>query len=73
MEAQDEALIARLIPENQELRQLVENHRNFEKRLGELNKLLRLNIDEEQEKKNIQKEKLREKDRIEYILSQHRG
>ena len=73
MEAQDEALIARLLPENPELQQLVESHRNFEKRLDELNKLLHLNIDEEQERKTIQKAKLRGKDKIERILSLHRN
>jgi uncharacterized protein YdcH (DUF465 family) len=73
MEAQDEALIARLTPENAELKELVDNHRNFEKRLDELNKLLHLNIDEEQEKKTIQKAKLRGKDQIERILAQYRN
>jgi uncharacterized protein YdcH (DUF465 family) len=73
MEAQDEALIAKLLPNNPELKQLVENHRTFEKRLDELNKLLHLNLDEELEKKTIQKDKLKGKDQIERILAQHRN
>ncbi|MDR2197986.1 MAG: DUF465 domain-containing protein [Deltaproteobacteria bacterium] len=73
MEAHDEALIDKLLPHDPELKELVEKHRGFEKRLEELNKLLFLNNDEELEKKTIQKAKLKGKDQIELILARHRA
>jgi uncharacterized protein YdcH (DUF465 family) len=72
MEVQDETLIQRLIPENPELRKLMEDHLAFERRLDELNSLPYLTPEEDQEKKALQKSKLAGKDRIEVIIAPHR-
>ena len=73
MEKQDEEIIERLVPENDELRRLVKEHRDFENQLAEYNKRLYLSNEENQEKKRIQKLKLAGRDRIEQILSEYRG
>jgi hypothetical protein len=73
MEKQDEELIERLIPENEELRLLVKEHHEFENHLAEYNKRLYLSNEENREKKRIQKLKLAGRDRIEQILSEYRG
>ncbi len=72
MEKRDEELIARLLPENEELQRLMKEHREFEDRLAELNKRIYLTEEESVEKKRIQKLKLAGRDRIEQILNQHR-
>jgi hypothetical protein len=73
MEKKDEELIDQLIPENEELRKLVTEHKEFESRLDELKKRLYLSDDENREKKGIQKLKLAGRDRIEQILKDHRS
>ncbi len=72
MEKRDEELINRLIPENEELRKLVKEHKEFESRLDELKKRLYLSDEENREKKRIQKLKLAGRDRIEQILRESR-
>lgn len=72
MEKRDEELIALLIPENEELRQLVEAHRDFERRLDDFNKRPYLTTEETIEKKTLQKQKLAGKDRIAAILADYR-
>ena len=73
METKDEELINQLIPENEELQKLVKEHREFEAQLEELNKRLYLSVEENQEKKRLQKLKLAGRDRIEQILKDHRA
>ncbi|MDR1036419.1 MAG: DUF465 domain-containing protein [Deltaproteobacteria bacterium] len=73
MEVQDETLIQKLLPENPELRQLMDDHLELEKRLGELNSLPYLTQEEDQEKRSIQKSKLAGRDRIELIIAPHRS
>jgi hypothetical protein len=73
MEKKDEELIDQLIPENEELRKLVAEHKEFESQLDEWKKRLYLSDDENQEKKRIQKLKLAGRDRIEQILKDYRS
>jgi uncharacterized protein len=73
MEKKDEELIDRLVSENEELRKLVMEHREFESQLDELKKRLYLSDDENREKKRIQKLKLAGRDRIEQILKDYRS
>jgi uncharacterized protein YdcH (DUF465 family) len=72
MEAQDETLINQLIPQYPELKKLMDDHVEYEKRLDELNSLSFLTPQEDQEKKKIQKAKLAGKDKIELIIAPHR-
>jgi len=73
MDAQDEALIANLIEQDPELKLLLDNHREYEKKLDEMNRHQYLSTDEDMERKRIQKAKLAGKDRIERILANHRA
>lgn len=73
MEKRDEELIAQLIAEEEELRKLVKEHKEFESRLEEFNKRLYLSDEENREKKKLQKLKLAGRDRIEQILRDHRA
>jgi uncharacterized protein YdcH (DUF465 family) len=73
MDPQDEALIARLIGELPELKSLVDSHRDYEKRLDEMNKRPHLSTEEDLERKRLQKAKLAGKDKIERILAAHRN
>ena len=73
MEKKDEELIDRLIPENEELRKLVKEHKEFESQLEELKKRLYLSDEENREKRRIQKLKLAGRDRIEQILKDYRA
>jgi uncharacterized protein YdcH (DUF465 family) len=69
-----EALVDRAKRENEEFRQLVEEHQALEQQLEELNKLRYLTSDQEFERKNLQKQKLLKKDRMAAILSDyHQG
>jgi hypothetical protein len=72
MEKRDEELIERLISENEELRKLVTEHKEFESQLDELKKRLYLSDEENREKKRVQKLKLAGRDRIEQILKDYR-
>ncbi|MFH1137383.1 MAG: DUF465 domain-containing protein [Pseudomonadota bacterium] len=73
METQDQELITRLIQADEELRTLVEQHREYEEQLEEFNRRPYLTTEETIEKKKIQKQKLAGKDRIEAILAQYRN
>jgi hypothetical protein len=72
MEARDEALINRLIETDETLRRHWTEHREFERRLEELNRLVHLTAAEELERKRIQKLKLAGRDKIEQILARYR-
>ncbi|MDR2460850.1 MAG: DUF465 domain-containing protein [Deltaproteobacteria bacterium] len=73
MEAHDEILINKLMPQYPELKKLMDDHIEYEKRLDELNSLSYLTPKEDQERKVIQKAKLRGKDKIEFIIAPHRS
>jgi len=72
MEKKDEELIDQLLPDNEELRLLMTEHREFELKLEDLRKRIYLSDEENVEKKRIQKLKLAGRDRIEQILRAHR-
>ncbi|MDR1312967.1 MAG: DUF465 domain-containing protein [Deltaproteobacteria bacterium] len=73
MEVQDETLIRKLLPENPELKRLMDDHVSLEKRLDELNSLPYLTQEEDEEKRSIQKSKLAGRDRIELIIAPFRN
>ena len=73
METKDETLIHSLIDRDPELRRYYEEHVELEKQLAALQGRSHLTVEEEVEKKRIQKLKLAGKDRIMAILAAHRG
>lgn len=73
MEKKDEELIRALLPEEPELRERYEEHRELEARLEALQQRAYLSAEEEFEKKRLQKLKLAGKDRIMEILARHRA
>lgn len=72
MEPKDMKLIEELLPQDEELRRLVEEHQAFERELERFSNKRYLTPAEEMEKKRIQKLKLAGKDKIEAILSSYR-
>ena len=72
MEPRDLELIDRLIPDDEELKVLMEEHQVLEQDLEKFLAKRHLTPSEEVEKKRIQKLKLAGKDRIESILSTYR-
>jgi uncharacterized protein len=71
MEKREEQQILSLIDQVPELRGLYEEHVDLKKRLEKLNHKLHLTIEEEVEKKRLQKLKLAGKDRMMMLLAQH--
>ena len=65
-------LKAELIQTDEQFRQLFEEHRDYERRLAELNQKSLLDQDDETEEKKIKLHKLVLKDRMEEILRSHR-
>jgi uncharacterized protein YdcH (DUF465 family) len=72
MDAQDEALIAEVAKENDELKKLWEEHLEYKRKIGELDGRPYLTAEQEIERKRLQKYKLAGKDRIEEILRAYR-
>jgi len=72
MEKYDEELISQWVDKDPELKRHVEEHQEFERKLEELEKKAFLTTEEETERKNLKKLKLRGKDQIEAILSKYR-
>jgi len=60
-----------LLRSNQEFRELVHQHEDFEKRLGELAHLSYPNDDEQLEETTLKKKKLAIKDEIYAMMQQH--
>jgi uncharacterized protein YdcH (DUF465 family) len=73
MEERDLALIRTKIHQDQELKQRMDEHEEFEKRLEEFNRRPYLTGEETLERKRLQKLKLAGRDRIEQILAKYRG
>ncbi len=73
MEEADELLIKKYIDEDEELRKYVEDHEKLEAHLENFNKRIYLTAEEEIEKKNLQKRKLRGKEQIFRILARYRN
>ncbi len=72
MEKAESLLIEKHIHRDEELKRHVENHRRLETALAEFNRRRYLSPEEQIEKKNIQKRKLREKEQILRILENYR-
>lgn len=72
MEAKDEQLILSLVDRDPELKRLHDEHVQLEKQLAQLNHKGFLNMEEEVERKRLQKVKLAGKDRMMEILSRYR-
>lgn len=72
MEETDLQLIRRLIPKDKELKELWDEHLDYEEKLEQLNKRRYLSTEEEMRRKELQKLKLHGKDRIEEILRRYR-
>ena len=65
----DLELLERVKKENPEFKKLFDEHSELKNRVDDLNKLKFLNPEQEIEKKNIQKLKLKNKDLMEKIIS----
>jgi uncharacterized protein len=72
MEKQDLELIEQLMERDPELKSHMEQHRKYEKLLGEFNRRAYLTAAEAMERKRLQKLKLAGRDRIEQILAEYR-
>ncbi|MGC9324036.1 MAG: DUF465 domain-containing protein [Desulfomonilia bacterium] len=73
MEDTDLQLIRKLIPKDKELKQLWDEHLDYEEKLEQFNKRRYLSTEDELRRKEIQKLKLVGKDRIEEILRKYRS
>jgi hypothetical protein len=71
MEKAELLLIEKYIHQDEELKQHVEEHKRFEGVLGEFNRRRYLTPEEQVERKNLQKRKLREKEKILRILEKY--
>jgi len=72
MEERDMALIQAWIDRDPELKEYMEKHADFERRLGEFNRRPYLTAEETLERKRLQKLKLAGRDKIEQILAKYR-
>ncbi|MEJ2091594.1 MAG: DUF465 domain-containing protein [Syntrophobacterales bacterium] len=72
MEERDLALIRTWVDQDQELKQRMDEHEDFERRLEEFNRRPYLTAEETLERKRLQKLKLAGRDRIEQILAKYR-
>lgn len=72
METEESALIEHIKETNPEFRQLMVEHLRYERQLEELNHLRFLTSEQEIEKKQVQKIKLRGKDRMAEILKEYK-
>jgi len=72
MDEADELLIKKYINLDEELKSYVEDHKKLELDLENFNKRIYLTAEEEIEKKNLQKRKLKGKEQIYRILSKYR-
>jgi uncharacterized protein YdcH (DUF465 family) len=72
MEERDLALIRTWVEQDQELKQRMDEHEEYERRLEEFNRRPYLTAEETLERKRLQKMKLAGRDRIEQILAQYR-
>jgi plasmid stabilization system protein ParE len=71
MEKAELLLIEKYIHRDEGLKQHVEEHKRLEGALEELNRRRYLTPEEQVERKNLQKRKLREKEKILRILEKH--
>jgi uncharacterized protein YdcH (DUF465 family) len=69
----DPTLLEKVQGENDEFKQLYEEHLELKHRVEKLNKLSFLSAEQELEKKTVQKQKLKGKDRMIKIIEQYEG
>lgn len=69
----DEALVNKLVQENEEFRKLYKEHLELEDKIAEIDKKHFLTADEEAERKRLQKIKLAGKDRMFEIIKQYQS
>ena len=72
MEERDLALIRTWVEQDQELKQRMDEHEEYERRLEEFNRRPYLTAEETLERKRLQKLKLAGRDKIEEILAKYR-
>ena len=72
MEERDMALIKTWIEQDSELKQRVDEHEEYERRLEEFNRRPYLTAEETLKRKRLQKLKLAGRDKIEQILAKYR-
>jgi len=72
MDPKDEALIAEVTKDHEELKKLWEEHLEYKEKIAELDRRPYLTPDQTVERRRLQKFKLAGKDRIEEILAQFR-
>ena len=72
MEASELKLIESLIPQNEELRRLWEEHQKLNRKLDSMASQTYFTAEEQIERKQMQKRKLAGRDRIAAILAAHR-
>jgi len=72
MNALGGGFLSRLLEKDAEFKGIYEAHRGYEKRVAKLGKRPHLTMEEELEKKRLQKLKLTHKDRMEEIISRYR-
>jgi hypothetical protein len=69
----DPTLLEKVQGENEEFKKLYQEHLDLKHRVEELNKMSFLSPEQELEKKTVQKQKLKGKDRMSQILEQYQG
>lgn len=72
MDARDEALVKTLALQNIELRRSWEKHSRLKDQVAALSSRAHLTPDEEVQRRELQKQKLAEKDRMMRLLDEHR-
>jgi len=72
MDARDEELLKKLAPSNTGLRRIADKHALLKAEVDELSSRLHLTADEERRRRELQKQKLAEKDRIVRMLDDYR-
>jgi hypothetical protein len=72
MEERDMALIRVWVQQDPELKQRIDEHEEYERRLEEFNRRPYLTAEETLERKRLQKLKLAGRDKIEQILAKYR-
>jgi len=71
MNALGGGFLSRLLEKDAEFKGIYEAHRSYEKKVAKLGKRPHLTMEEELEKKRLQKLKLTHKDRMEEIISRY--
>ncbi len=73
MESRDEELVKQLLNHDDELRALYAEHQEFKHQLEAFRDKIHLSVEEEIEKKRIQKLKLASKDKMMEVLHRHQN